>query len=72
MIKWFLNVNATRDNGSQKDFYTGLIFLKSYIQSFAQLCEDFTKINKLHTNTQPRFNLEPYKFDSTLMQNPTT
>ena len=26
----------------------------------------------LHTITQPRFNLEPYKIDSTLMQNPTT
>ena len=30
------------------------------------------KTTSLHTNTQPRFNLEPYNIDSTLMQNPTT
>ena len=28
------NVNAARQNGPHRDFYTGSLFLKSYIQSF--------------------------------------
>ena len=46
MLKWLANENATRENESHKDLYIGSLFLMSYIQSFAQLCKDFTKINK--------------------------
>jgi len=33
-----------------RDFYTGSIFLKSYIQSFAQECKEFTQNNKFTYN----------------------
>jgi len=43
MQKRHAKMNGARYRRSLKDFYTGSLFLKNYIQSFAKLCKDFTQ-----------------------------
>jgi len=52
------------------------ILVYSFSRATSSLLHNYANISlqstSLHTNTQPRFNLKPYKIDSTLMENPTT